>query len=286
MVGQGAKCWHRSEYISKWVSPEWCISFLNALGGNSYVERLDLSHIKAGDGTAEALAAGLRGNEGLTHLGLSDGSLDERCWGELMAAISAHPSLHTLAFEHIDEDEDEDEDPDEDRLPSPSVIRDRTEAVADMLLTNQQVDQIPFDDHTFDRFLWNTRVVPKLECNLFRKRFVPLQKIGEPSTRDAVVARALARVARKLYLVWMPLSQNVDVLSSYLVEPLPRDDSVSVTASRKRSYSSFSDGSSDFRPSCRHRSHCLSNKKKLRACRASSPDSIPENETLVQMAVT
>jgi hypothetical protein len=31
-----------------WVqfnSPEWFISFLNAMGGNSYVERLDLSNI-------------------------------------------------------------------------------------------------------------------------------------------------------------------------------------------------------------------------------------------------
>jgi hypothetical protein len=70
-----------------------------------------------------------------------------------------------------------------------------------MLLANQQVDEIPFDDHTFDQALWDVLVVLGLEYNLYRKRFVPLQKIGEPSTRAAVVARALARVATKASLV-------------------------------------------------------------------------------------
>jgi hypothetical protein len=77
-----------------------------------------------------------------------------------MAAISTHPSLRILAFEGIDDD-----NADEDGIPSNSVKRDRTKAVAEMLLANQQVDWIHFDGHTFDQDLWNRLVVPRLECN-------------------------------------------------------------------------------------------------------------------------
>jgi hypothetical protein len=145
-----------------------------------------------------------------------------------MSAISTHPSLRTLVFEGIGDD--------------PSVKRDRTEAVAEMLLANQQVDEISFDDYTFDQDLWNTLVVPRLECNLYRKRFVPLQKIQVPSIRAAIVARALAHVAENPSLVWMALSQNRDVLLEYLDDASTDDNSVLVT-SRKRSHSSFEDDS-------------------------------------------
>jgi hypothetical protein len=62
--------------------------------------------------------------------------------------------------------------------------------------------------------------------------------VSTPSNRAAVVARALARVGRKPSLVWMVLSQNNDVVCSYLDEAL--EDSVSVP-SRKRCRSPFDD---------------------------------------------
>jgi hypothetical protein len=79
------------------------------------------------------------------------------------------------------------------------------------------------------RALWNKFVAPRIECNVYRKWSVVLHTIGELSSNSAVVARALARVARKPPLVWMLLSQNHDVLSSYLDEALTRDNSVSIT---------------------------------------------------------
>jgi hypothetical protein len=192
------------------ASPEWCISFLNALRENTYVERLDLSNMHDNDGIPQALASALRENQGLTHLGLRDCRLDDDCLSELMGAITVHPSLRSLAFEWIHVEHEG---------PSPSEEkRDRTEALADMLSANQQVEEIPFDDRTFDQTLWDSHIAPALECNLYRKRFVPLQKIGEPSTRAAVVARVLAHVTRNPSLVWMLLSQNHNVLFSYLDE--------------------------------------------------------------------
>jgi hypothetical protein len=84
---------------------ERCISFLNALRFNSYVERLELSAIHVHDESPQALVTILRENQGLTHLSLEYCNLDARYWSELMEAISMHPSLRTLNFVRIlDED--------------------------------------------------------------------------------------------------------------------------------------------------------------------------------------
>jgi hypothetical protein len=212
-------------------SPERAISFLNALRGNAYLERLELDSFNYfRDDTPQALAPALRENKGLTNLTLSHCRLDILSWSELMAAISTHPSLRMLKFQYIYGENLCDEP------PSSSLKRDRTIALADMLLVNKGVDEIPFDEYTFDQALWGVLVVPRVECNLYRKWFPALQKIQVPSTRAAIVAMALARVASKPSLLWMVLSQNPDVLCSYLDESLTLDDSLSVLA-RKRSRS-------------------------------------------------
>jgi hypothetical protein len=93
------------------------------------------------------------------------------------------------------------------------VRRDRTKAVANMLSENKQVDEMRFDPYTFDQALRYSHVAPRLECNLYRKRFVTLRNIEEPKTRAAIVATASARVARNPSLVLMVLSQSHDVLT-------------------------------------------------------------------------
>jgi hypothetical protein len=216
-------------------SPERAISFCNALRGNTYLERLGIlcSEDFRGD-TPQGLAPALRENKGLTNL-IFDGwcSFDNRSWSELMAAISVHPSLRMLKFEDIlDANGDE---------PTLIMTRDRTNAVADMLKVNKQVDEMPFDDSTFDCYIWDKVVFPRLECNLYRKRLPALQKIQVPSTRAAIVTMALSSVASKPSLLWMILSQNADVLCSYLADFLTRNYALTVL-SRKRSRSLFSEG--------------------------------------------
>jgi hypothetical protein len=143
-----------------------------------------------------------------------------------MTAISMHPTLRTLKFRLIHNAYG--------LNPSSSEKRDRTTAIANMLLVNKHIDDIPFCcEGSFDRDNWNALVAPRVECNLYREWFVAIQKIQDPSTRAAIVARALARVEKKPWLVWMVLSQNHDVVCSYLGEAR-EDSSVSVPLRKRR----------------------------------------------------
>jgi hypothetical protein len=206
--GRGPKglCFRRDLFDSR----EGFLSFLKALRGNAYLERMDLSWINSRD--VYHLAAALRENKGLTHLSLRYCNLGDRCWTDLLVAISRHPALRTLDFSSIDGE----------RRPASSFTsRDRTKSVANMLLVNTQVDEMVSDDDsmsgycTFDRDDWEALVAPKLEFNLFRKRFGALQKIEVPSTRAAIFARALARVETKPSVAWMALSFSQDIICSY-----------------------------------------------------------------------
>jgi hypothetical protein len=216
-------------------SPKKLGDFVNALRGNTYLERLDLGCLSVRDGSFQALVAALPENRGLTHLGLGCCHVDDRCWEKLMGAIAEHPSLRTISFKDIF---DENEDMFLNR-------HDPIHALAGMLADNEQVDGIHIDDscdygrYQFDRDVWDTVVAPRLECNLYRKRFHAIQALGLEKTRAAVVARALARIAladvkSESSLIFMVLSQNCDVLCSYLDDILTRDTHISVP-SRKRS---------------------------------------------------
>jgi hypothetical protein len=172
------------------------LSCIHALSGNTYVERLDLFDVGYREGSPEALASALPEDKGLVHFGLNGCRLDDHCWSELMAAITTHPTLRTLHFQNVYNFDG--------GHSSSSTKRERTKAIANMLLViNKHIDEIPFCcEVSFDQGDWSALVTPTLECNLYRKRFVPIQKIQEPSTR---VAQALARVEKKLLLVWMVL---------------------------------------------------------------------------------
>jgi hypothetical protein len=210
-------------------SAERFISFTNAFRSNTYLKGLDLSNIMSRDDVeAQALTTALLENKGLVHFGLDQCRLDDHCWSKLMAAISTHPTLRVLKFRYIRNLDGE----------SLNTKRDRTTAIANMLLVNKHIDEIPFSV-SCDLDDWNALVAPRVECNLYRKLFVKIQKIEDPSTRAAVVARALARVESKPSLIWMVLCHNHDVVCSYLDEACD-DSSVSVP-SRKRQRSPSDD---------------------------------------------
>jgi hypothetical protein len=116
--------------------------------------------------------------------------------------------------------------------------REATKAVADMLSVNNRVEEMRCDGNTFDKDDWNAYVVPRLECNLNRKRFPSVQKIEEASTRAAVLASVLGYFSSKAHLVWILLNQNHDILSSYL------DSAHDQVPPRKRSRSPPLDGMS------------------------------------------
>jgi hypothetical protein len=187
---------------------------MNALRGDGHLERLHFlpitDHLKP-----RALAAALHENKGLVHLTVDFPPSDDSDRTELLEAISLHPSLRSLDLK---------------MSPSPPSLdlamrysdtnlkkrREITKAVADTLSVNDRVEEMRFDDDTFDEDDWNAYVAPRLECNLYRKWLPSIQKIEDASTRAAVLARALAKFASKPHLLWMLLNQNHDIISSYL----------------------------------------------------------------------
>jgi hypothetical protein len=123
----------------------------------------------------------------------------------VLCAIAKHPSLRTLSFEEI-----------YDKNEVTFLKRhDPIHALADTLAKNERVvDEIQVEG-SFDRDIWDAVVVPRLEINLYRKRFRAIQAIGLEKTRAAVVTRALARIAlagvkSESSLIFMVLSQNCD----------------------------------------------------------------------------
>jgi hypothetical protein len=210
-------------------SLERLITFMSALRGNTNLERLELPLI---DDRQEmrALAAALRESKGLVHLKVKYVRLlDDSDIAELLESLSLHSSLRSLALTMRHSDDTD-----------LKKRREVTKAVADMLSVNERIDVMSFDDDAFDKDDWDAFVAPRLECNLYRERFLSIQKIGEASTRAAVLASALGYSSRKPHLVWMLLNQNHDILSSYLDSA---HDQVSIPP-RERSRSPPLDGMS------------------------------------------
>jgi hypothetical protein len=188
------------------VSSERFNSFLNALRCNSHLERLLLSDFDfSKEGTLDALAAAVSENKGLVDLGFQNCHLDEISFSELMRALSTHSSLLTLDLTGI-------------KLNMNGTKA--TKAVAEMLSVNTQLEGIRIEDdvRTLSFDAWSALVTPRLACNVYRKRFPAIQEIRPLSTRAAVMASTLAHVSNKPSPAFMLLRENVDILSSYLVD--------------------------------------------------------------------
>jgi hypothetical protein len=211
-------------------SSESFFTFMNALRGNEHLERLFITSIDDHQ-EKRALAAALHENKGLVHLEVDFRSWDESYWTEFLKAISLHPLLRSLNLTTMWQS-----------IHSDFHLKKRrglTNAVADMLAVNDRVEAMSFHDDTFDKDNWDAFVVPRLECNKYRKRFLSIQKIGEASThRAAVLARTLATFSSKPHLVWMLLNQNHEIISSYL----DSSHDLNSIPSRKRSRSPSLDG--------------------------------------------
>jgi hypothetical protein len=202
-------------------SSERFVSFLNALRGNTYLERLVLSGFDLREeGIMHVLAAALIENKGLVHLGLQYCRLDEDGFCEFLRAISAHPSLRTLDLSFRDLDMDK---------------TTATKALAEMLSVNNELEGIRCRhddgyDSPFDPASWAALVIPILECNIYRKRFPAIQEIRPPSTLAAVLASALAHVSNKPSPAFMLLRENVDIAKTIEKDLFSDSDALSQQA--------------------------------------------------------
>jgi hypothetical protein len=199
-------------------------SFSNALRGNNRLKYLKIGILDA-DEVLEVLADALPENQGLVHLSIHDPLISTSCWSKVVCSISRHLSLRTLDF-YVSESYESDEE----------AKRQRTRAVANMLYVNRHVEEIQFYDSTYNRNEWDSDVVPRLECNIYRKKFPSIQTIEIASTRAAVLGAALARVSYAPSLLWMLLSKNQDTVVSR-IETSSLQEIQGSTYSRKRSRS-------------------------------------------------
>jgi hypothetical protein len=191
---------------------EMWITFTNALRSeNSNLESLTISDVNLDDAVVRSLASALRENKRLIHLMVCLDVVSEECWNEFMGAISTHPSLRTIDL-YFEEDNKEGIVSSNER--NDGAKQRRTGAIADMLKVNRQVEKIVFHQNMYDQNEWCASVAPKLEHNLYRKRFLRISKIGELSTRAAVLAAAMARVRSNPSLLGTLLSYNHDILVS------------------------------------------------------------------------
>jgi hypothetical protein len=117
-------------------SSERLNEFVNALRGNTYLERLDRSYLYVGDGKLEAPVDALSENQGLVHRGLQQIIVDDGCWNNLVSAISKHPTLRTLACKDIC------------AVDESGFLerRDRINALAYILSENEQVEDIQVEE--------------------------------------------------------------------------------------------------------------------------------------------
>ena len=110
-----------------------------------------------------------------------------------MHTLREHPSLITI------------------RLPRVESVTD----IVQMLEANQQLETIDATLREDWQEDWNGQVLPRLECNLYRKRFHAMSQSDRPVK---LLSKALLRggVRHKPSLLFMLLSQNQDATSALL----------------------------------------------------------------------
>jgi hypothetical protein len=202
------------------------MSFMKALEENN--GSLHFLKIRAGteirtgrfsDEILQALADALPKNNGLVELSICFESVVQ--WNYVLQAISTHPTLRKLDLSFFGEVDPVDASHKESK-------RLQTQDVADMLSVNKQVEDIQFHDNAYDRSTWDTDVAPRLEYNIYRKRFPAIQRVGDTSTRAAILGAAMDRVRTRPSLLYMLLCDNHDTVVSHLPSSTPSDNNATI----------------------------------------------------------
>jgi hypothetical protein len=210
-TGQGPQGLSLSD-MKPFTTLERWISFMDALeDNNGSLKFLEIAfreghHV---DEILQGLADALLKNSGLAELSIRFESFAQ-C-KNVWHAISAHPSFRKLNLSFFYNDVPRDEE----------LKRERTKAVVDMPLKNKQVEGIEFYDHVYDRSTWDTGAAPRLESNIYRKRFPAIQKVDDTSTRAAILGAAMGRVRTKASLLYMLLCDNRDTIVTTYVHRQP-----------------------------------------------------------------
>jgi hypothetical protein len=184
----------------------------DAMRGSSRLSKILLSPEKAStaeDSELSLIISALAENKSLTDFDAFWYSISDENWSILCRSLQNHPTLTSLDLactgpknvagkrEFLEEQK-----------------TNRTLALAEVMQTNTILHTIRLFPGEFDERIFTESIQPRLETNLYRPRVFAVKKeADDTSFRQKVLGRALSCVRSNPNLVWMFLSENMDVFS-------------------------------------------------------------------------
>lgn len=188
------------------VSHANILGLADSLRMTTCLRTLELRDIGLDEEQVFALVSSLQGNVGLISIDLRGNQISERNWHVLMDSVRGHATLEYLGLEstcglgYITEN-----------MMTRMARKRRTRAVETMLLTNKALTGIDLSVNEFDEECMET-VNACLIINKNRHRADALIRIPDPNVRGYVLGQTLSFVRLYPDLMWMFLSQNLDVV--------------------------------------------------------------------------
>jgi hypothetical protein len=207
---------HRLPLVPRREDHNWRATFNNidrrilaeAITGNTRVVSLKLAPAREDDVGMNAFVRALPNSRGLVDLDMSCNAISDEHWRVLCESLMVHPAISTLVICETPPN----------RRRSRNTMSDaqkacRTRAIADMLQENTILHTIRLSIDEFDSGSYAESIQPGLETNLYRPRVLSIEEIDDSLFRRKVLGRALSlhSVRSKPNLIWMFLSQNVDI---------------------------------------------------------------------------
>jgi hypothetical protein len=177
----------------------------NGLRGSSSLKsfRPSLSE-SSDDGYREvlAIAGALKENKGLVDLELwQDFRMGDETWEAVCDSLKTHPTLEVLDLRSAITN----------ATTAPAVLKSRIQALVKMLKMNISIHTIHLDYHYSHHEVFRESVIPYLETNRLRPRFLAIQRTRPIPYRAKIMGRALLSARKDANSFWMLLSGNAEV---------------------------------------------------------------------------
>ena len=193
------------EFTRNVFGEEWS-TFWTHIVGNTHLERLELKGIPY-------FGPVMNGSMRLKHLVISHRQFSEELFSAALQLAENHPCLLSLELSNLysvnPAQENETHVERRRRLAFSKTIR--TASVTRLLDANQRLLSIVFDSDLYDSRLWEKTIVPRLQCNHYRKKFADLHS---SRFRAALLAHSFCLVSNKPAVTWMLICQSQDLFRS------------------------------------------------------------------------
>ena len=199
------------------------MEYFRSLGQQRTLERLVFSGYAFPSNEIEELLGSIHHIPTLRHLTLSLEYLCTEEWNKYLSILSRNRYLRSLDFEKILDSEEEGEKVDG------CLTKELTHSLSRFIGQNQSIEAAKYNESMFDQEIWNAKVVPMLDCNRYRPKFLPIPSIRK--NRPAILGASLTSVSARPHLIWMLVKSNQDTLAHQLENAVRRHQ---LSSPRKR----------------------------------------------------